>query len=183
MTVCDFCDQEMSETDHCQHGIDKSVIPDIPNLKLRNCGDCGVAPGALHHPGCDMEQCPRCSGQSISCNCVYEINGIDVDTMMEELHPDIYTQGATDEMYEKWDAEWGDKRVRWTGVSAGHVECLKLGLFCRDLYADGTPHKNEDGLPWPIPPGFRWHIPCDAMDEGAHPDLNRWVLAGYPTGD
>jgi len=24
------------------------------------CGDCGAPKGGYHHPGCDMEVCPRC---------------------------------------------------------------------------------------------------------------------------
>src|SRR5262249_14094682 len=33
------------------------------------CHDCGVAHGGYHHPGCDVEECPRCGRQLISCNC------------------------------------------------------------------------------------------------------------------
>lgn len=33
------------------------------------CRDCGVARGELHVPYCCWEQCPRCSGQAISCDC------------------------------------------------------------------------------------------------------------------
>jgi hypothetical protein len=35
----------------------------------RTCGDCGTPPGGLHHPGCDLEMCPRCRRQLISCGC------------------------------------------------------------------------------------------------------------------
>jgi len=35
------------------------------------CGDCGATQGKLHDPGCDVERCPNCSGQAISCSCDY----------------------------------------------------------------------------------------------------------------
>lgn len=34
-----------------------------------HCGDCNTHPGGYHHLGCDMEECPRCHGQLLSCEC------------------------------------------------------------------------------------------------------------------
>ncbi len=36
------------------------------------CADCAVAKGQFHVPGCDVERCPRCGGQVITCHCPYD---------------------------------------------------------------------------------------------------------------
>jgi len=33
------------------------------------CHDCGVKEGELHKDGCDMERCPKCGRQLITCDC------------------------------------------------------------------------------------------------------------------
>ena len=40
------------------------------NADKQPCHDCRVIKGQLHVPGCDVEQCPACGGQSISCECL-----------------------------------------------------------------------------------------------------------------
>lgn len=120
---------------------------------MKNCHDCGAEPGQLHQRGCDVERCPRCGGQVIGCNCVYIVCGIGVDTLEKE-HPDIYNNGPTREMYETFDREWEARRMPWTGIWPGEVECIEFGWYAKFV----------DGKGW---------VRCDAGDPDGHPDLNR----------
>lgn len=35
----------------------------------RPCRSCGVAVGAVHHPGCTVEECPNCGDRYADCDC------------------------------------------------------------------------------------------------------------------
>jgi hypothetical protein len=49
---------------------DGNATAAIPYTGEGRCPDCNVATGGFHHPGCDMEKCPLCGGQIISCGCL-----------------------------------------------------------------------------------------------------------------
>lgn len=80
MAICDWCNQEMLEANDCTanrtveypDGTELPAIPYDPDYGDENkrCHDCGVKRGGYHHPGCDMERCPKCQGQLISCGCL-----------------------------------------------------------------------------------------------------------------
>jgi hypothetical protein len=53
-----------------------------------NCRDCATPQGALHHPGCDAERCPRCLGQAISCGCRWDGEEPDPDFDPSWLEPE-----------------------------------------------------------------------------------------------
>lgn len=77
MTTCSHCDQEMTTAISCNpfklvfnNG---SELPTEPHRDIsgKRCHDCGVASGGYHHPGCDMERCPCCGRQLITCGCLF----------------------------------------------------------------------------------------------------------------
>lgn len=82
MTICNWCNNEMLAASVISCGGNTTVdFPDgesLPALPYENeyreedhrCHDCNVKLGGFHHPGCDMERCPKCKGQLISCGCL-----------------------------------------------------------------------------------------------------------------
>lgn len=81
MAECNYCGLEMLEADGC---VDDPIVIDGNSFdpirygeefyewdQSRRCHDCNALPGEVHHHGCDVEECPSCGEQSISCGCVW----------------------------------------------------------------------------------------------------------------
>jgi hypothetical protein len=79
MAICGACKQEMMDekTISCivedieyPDGVKMAQVPYTPDYggPSQRCHDCNIKFGGVHHIGCDMERCPRCGRQLISCN-------------------------------------------------------------------------------------------------------------------
>jgi hypothetical protein len=71
--------------------------------KLDRCPDCGVGIGEIHMSGCDVERCPYCGGQLLSCCCFG--NGLDFVPL--------------------------DDAMPWTGLWPGTAECEEFGWYSK----------------------------------------------------
>jgi hypothetical protein len=97
MAICKYCEQEMHTADGCKkmpvntvdgpfdpipYGGEKQHLKEAPSPGQHHhgvligdpprCHDCDALPGHYHHVGCDWEECPRCHGQYIGCDCAPE---------------------------------------------------------------------------------------------------------------
>jgi len=80
MVKCGQCNQELSgpnAADSCTSdpikfdGDPKKYPPSTYHFDEPSgrCHDCNIKHGGFHHAGCDVERCPKCGGQLISCDC------------------------------------------------------------------------------------------------------------------
>jgi hypothetical protein len=81
------------------------------------CHDCGVAQGSFHHMGCDVERCPHCGGQLISCDFDPDRRVDDpVAAMMADQHRHVHIQHGPAEA-------WVDE-----GIAPLVLACWQLGI-------------------------------------------------------
>lgn len=97
--------------------------------KDKVCHDCGAIEGQYHLLGCDMERCPFCGGQLISCYCRYELLNIDISPGTW-----AYKNGLTEEQSVKFEKMLeAEGRIPWIQIPN---LCALCGKVFPDLFND-----------------------------------------------
>lgn len=101
MAICPFCLTDMLSGRSCtvdalHYDGRRFALPPVGRhprdvVVAGRCGDCGVERGGLHHLGCDLQACPRCRGQLLSCGCRFDEDG---DAWDDEWDDDIVDLGV-----------------------------------------------------------------------------------------
>lgn len=117
----------------------------ITDIKL--CHDCEAKEGQLHDYGCDMERCPYCEQQLISCECCYEKMDIDISEGTW-----AYKHGLTNAQSDKWLVILNNK---------GRIPYVRVPVLCA-LCGGG------------FPPLF--NVPDEEWERYVIPELQRQVL-------
>jgi hypothetical protein len=74
MAICTTCDEDMELGVSCTLRVYDDFTDGVTRRRIANgsrqrCGDCGTPPRGMHHPGCDLERCPACGRQALTCGC------------------------------------------------------------------------------------------------------------------
>jgi len=70
--ICRGCELPMEDGTGCTvraYSIADQEYARVPFSGFLPCHDCGVTRDQLHHLSCDVEECPRCQRQALSCGC------------------------------------------------------------------------------------------------------------------
>ena len=132
-------------------------LPDEDEWAHNSCHDCSARPGQMHILGCDVERCPDCGHQMISCGCDYERPEWRDDSNGPLSHGGKYP------------------RIVWTGEWPGYAECQEWNWYAK---------RNPDGAGY-IPcsqddPGARLDLNRLYSDPKCrwNPEKGRYTLDG-----
>lgn len=91
---------------------------------MQKCHDCGVEEGQIHKWGCDMERCPMCGGQLITCQCGPDF---EEDRIPYILYPNVCAMCG-----ELWPGMFTVSDFEWEK----YIEPAMRGqMLCRSCYA------------------------------------------------
>lgn len=147
---CDICRGSQGSDDSCGgHPVDpKWALVDT------RCYDCDVAPGGVHHSGCDIERCSVCGLQVLA--------GCQHVTVLEAIEAGRKP---------KTDVDPHDPKLsRWTGEYPGVRTCRERGWYAVYML-DKTP------VPFNTP-GARPHTRCEPGTPHCYEDINRFAQWG-----
>ena len=77
------------------------------------CGDCGCKSGEQHLPNCDIERCPCCGLQMLSCDCgaIYVVSPNDMDRLPEMIEEQKKENIRLEEEYKRIMEEYEKKEA------------------------------------------------------------------------
>lgn len=121
---------------------DKVKEPEsMAEVMSMTCGDCGVDEGMYHEWGCDMEPCPFCDWQLISCDCARDQLSVTEDRALTASE-DIRWRGMV----------WDKGRIRW-------IHYPLLCCRCGEPYPDMFMVADKDWY-WYVQPEKRGELLC-----------------------
>ena len=133
---------------------------------LNHTCDCGVKEGQLHKLGCDMERCPFCGNQLITCMCAYEQLGLvnhKKYPKTEGLPPKIYSNGLTDGFQNRWEYILNKK---------GRIPYIILPNFCRRCLKSYPNMFKVPDKEWnKLPIGLRKYVLC----RNCYDKIIKWI--------
>lgn len=92
--------------------------------KGATCGDCGCKSGEQHLSGCDIERCPCCGLQMLSCDCgvIYIVKPEDMDNLPELIKEQEEANKKEDEEYKKFLEEYDKENLSLKGQMAKYSQ-------------------------------------------------------------
>ncbi len=139
-------------------------------MKRARCHDCDVLEGEIHELSCDMERCPFCGRQLITCGCCYDflkLRDYKRFSKTEGLSPDIYSNGLTDKLENEWLKILQEKgRIPYIQYP---IVCCKCGQLWPELF--NAPNEEWEKY---VEPSMRDKVLC----KECYNQIKKWVDEG-----